>query len=83
MYKIVKIFMDDKKMTEFYYLSSNLAASLKQIAGKLKQHSKDTCKSTIKTNFYTHSHYNVLFLILNEETIRMLATSPKDLDAHK
>ncbi|EAR86020.3 hypothetical protein TTHERM_00543600 (macronuclear) [Tetrahymena thermophila SB210] len=83
MYKIIQIFKDEANLRQTYNISPELSSSLKSVAGKIKQHSRDTCKSSVKTNFYTHSHYNALFLTLNEENVKQLAASQKDVDAHK
>ncbi|KAL4438380.1 hypothetical protein ABPG74_009419 [Tetrahymena malaccensis] len=83
MYKIIQIFKDEANLRQTYNISPELSSSLKRVAGNIKQHSRNTCKSSVKTNFYTHSHYNALFLTLNEENVKQLATSQKDVDAHK
>ncbi|KAL4506695.1 hypothetical protein ABPG72_000266 [Tetrahymena utriculariae] len=36
-----------------------------------------------KTDFYNHSHYNALFLILNPTSIRQMRNSFKDVQIHK
>lgn len=37
----------------------------------------------MKTNFYTHSHYKALFLVLTPETMATIAKNPKDAQAHR
>lgn len=36
----------------------------------------------MKVESYTHSHYNLLFLTLTEESMKSLKQSQKDIDAH-
>lgn len=83
MYKIVKLFKDEQKLQNTHNMSSCLADQLRKVANKIKQHSRDTCKSSVKTNFYTHSHYNALFLILNENNLKTFKKSQKDVDTHQ
>ena len=50
---------------------------------RLKQSArKKTPKGLIKTDFFNHTHYNVLFLTINEHNIDQVRKSQKDIGTH-
>lgn len=43
---------------------------------------KKTPKGLIKTDFFNHTHYNVLFLTINEQNIEQVRKNAKDVGTH-
>lgn len=44
---------------------------------------KKTPKGLIKTDFFNHTHYNVLFLTIDENNIETIRKNPKDITTHE
>jgi len=56
---------------------------LMKLIMKLKHSTKEMKKYNKKTEFFSHDHYNLLFLHLNERTLGYILTSPFSLYLHR
>ncbi|KAL4428982.1 hypothetical protein ABPG74_011178 [Tetrahymena malaccensis] len=82
MYNIVQLFSFDI-LTQNLNIHFYIAQELENICRKIKQHARQTCNGQFKTDFYTHSHYNGLFLVLDKNTISHIKKSQKDIEIHQ
>ncbi|KAL4460704.1 hypothetical protein ABPG72_005641 [Tetrahymena utriculariae] len=82
MYNIVQLFSFDI-LTQNLNIHFYIAQELENICRKIKQHARQTCNGQFKTDFYTHSHYNGLFLVLDNNTISHIKKSQKDIEIHQ
>lgn len=80
MYKLLATF--SLKNLEELEVPTYLHESLIKLIAKLKSSTKEMKKYNKKTEFFSHDHYNLLFLHLNEKTAGYLLNSPFSIYLH-
>ncbi|KAL4456186.1 hypothetical protein ABPG74_014147 [Tetrahymena malaccensis] len=81
MYTILTAF--NKNNLSLMNLDEKKAEAIIKTIQRLKQSArKKTPKGLIKTDFFNHTHYNVLFLTINEQNIDQVRKNSKDVSTH-
>ncbi|KAL4454541.1 hypothetical protein ABPG74_021746 [Tetrahymena malaccensis] len=81
MYKLLATFQQ-KNLIELD-VPQYLHGILLKLIMRLKQSTKEMKNYNKKTEFFSHDHYNLLFLHLNERTLKYLVHSPFSIYLHK
>ncbi|EAR98019.1 hypothetical protein TTHERM_00284090 (macronuclear) [Tetrahymena thermophila SB210] len=81
MYKLLATFQQ-KNLIELD-VPQYLHGILLKLIMRLKQSTKEMKNYNKKTEFFSHDHYNLLFLHLNERTLKYLIHSPFSIYLHK
>ncbi|EAR96404.1 competence pheromone ComX protein, putative (macronuclear) [Tetrahymena thermophila SB210] len=81
MYTILTAF--NKNNLSLMNLDEKKAEAIIKTIQRLKQSArKKTPKGLVKTDFFNHTHYNVLFLTINEQNIEQVRKNAKDVSTH-
>lgn len=81
MYKLLATF--SLKNIQELEVPEYLHSILTKLIHRLKKSTKEMKKYDKKTEFFSHDHYNLLFLHLNEQSLKYLVTSPFSIYLHK